>query len=171
MILLRLNETFRVYILLPLLPGFEGQLGATGGSALQAVLYWTYKSVSKGPHSLVGYLSKESRSTFRHCVTKLAGSKILMLSVDNYGQYLTFCSLRTHGVLCDRLVLIFCFLINQLINLLVTHYFQITELVYIHSKMIIVDDKYCLIGSANINDRSQMGKRDSEVRLSFDFQL
>lgn len=40
-----------------------------------------------------------------------------------------------------------------------------TELIYIHSKLIIVDDREALIGSANINDRSQAGKRDSEVAL------
>lgn len=28
----------------------------------------------------------------------------------------------------------------------------------------IVDDRYVIIGSANINDRSQVGNRDSEVR-------
>jgi phosphatidylserine/phosphatidylglycerophosphate/cardiolipin synthase-like enzyme len=41
----------------------------------------------------------------------------------------------------------------------------VTELIYIHSKLIIVDDREALIGSANINDRSQVGKRDSEVAL------
>ena len=29
----------------------------------------------------------------------------------------------------------------------------VTEMVYIHSKMMIVDDRFTLIGSANINDR------------------
>lgn len=29
-----------------------------------------------------------------------------------------------------------------------------TEIVYIHSKLMIVDDRFALIGSANINDRS-----------------
>lgn len=35
--------------------------------------------------------------------------------------------------------------------------------VYVHSKIMIVDDRYALIGSANINDRSLLGSRDSEV--------
>ncbi len=39
----------------------------------------------------------------------------------------------------------------------------ITELIYVHSKLMIVDDKIAIIGSANINDRSMIGKRDSEV--------
>lgn len=40
-----------------------------------------------------------------------------------------------------------------------------TELVYIHSKLLIVDDKTVLIGSANVNDRSMMGSRDSELAV------
>jgi len=40
-----------------------------------------------------------------------------------------------------------------------------TEIIYIHSKMMIIDDKYVLIGSANINDRSMLGSRDSEIAI------
>ena len=35
--------------------------------------------------------------------------------------------------------------------------------VYVHCKLMIVDDQTVLIGSANINDRSMRGDRDSEV--------
>ena len=35
--------------------------------------------------------------------------------------------------------------------------------VYIHAKVCIVDDRLAIIGSANINERSQRGDRDSEV--------
>ena len=38
-----------------------------------------------------------------------------------------------------------------------------TEQVYIHSKMMIVDDDVAILGSANINDRSMLGSRDSEI--------
>jgi len=37
--------------------------------------------------------------------------------------------------------------------------------VYVHSKIMIVDDCITLIGSANINDRSLLGSRDSEVQF------
>jgi phosphatidylserine/phosphatidylglycerophosphate/cardiolipin synthase-like enzyme len=36
-------------------------------------------------------------------------------------------------------------------------------MVYIHTKTMIVDDLYVILGSANINDRSLLGDRDSEV--------
>lgn len=39
----------------------------------------------------------------------------------------------------------------------------VTEEVYVHSKLMIVDDRKVLIGSANINDRSQKGDGDSET--------
>ncbi|KHN85761.1 Phospholipase D1 [Toxocara canis] len=115
------NEKFRVYILLPLLPGFEGDVGAPGGSALQAVLHWTFRSLSRGPNSLMENLKKW---------------------VPDPTKYIKVCSLRTWDILCGKLV---------------------SELIYIHCKCMIVDDKYAIIGSANINDRSQCGNRDSEV--------
>ena len=39
------------------------------------------------------------------------------------------------------------------------------ETIYVHSKLAIADDERCIIGSANINDRSLMGDRDSEVAV------
>ncbi|KAF9345053.1 hypothetical protein BGX26_003605 [Mortierella sp. AD094] len=41
----------------------------------------------------------------------------------------------------------------------------VTEQLYIHSKLMIVDDRIIIIGSANINDRSQVGFRDSEIAI------
>jgi len=55
-----------------------------------------------------------------------------------------FFGLRNHGILNKQLV---------------------TEIIYVHSKMIIIDDRIAVIGSANINDRSLMGDRDSELAI------
>ncbi|KAF9899008.1 hypothetical protein BX616_003365 [Lobosporangium transversale] len=41
----------------------------------------------------------------------------------------------------------------------------VTEQLYIHSKLMIVDDRIIICGSANINDRSQLGYRDSEIAI------
>ncbi|KAI3966409.1 hypothetical protein MKW92_037897 [Papaver armeniacum] len=38
-------------------------------------------------------------------------------------------------------------------------------MVYVHSKIMIVDDTYILIGSANINQRSMDGRRDTEIAI------
>jgi len=40
-----------------------------------------------------------------------------------------------------------------------------SEMVYIHSKIMIVDDLYVIVGSANINDRSMLGSRDHEAAV------
>ena len=59
-------------------------------------------------------------------------------------NYFSVYGLRTHGSLNGNLV---------------------TEIVYVHSKLMIVDDRVAIIGSANINDRSMLGDRDSEVAV------
>jgi len=41
----------------------------------------------------------------------------------------------------------------------------VSELTYIHSKVMIVDDRRVIMGSANFNDRSQRGDGDSEIAL------
>jgi phospholipase D1/2 len=58
-------------------------------------------------------------------------------------DYITFYSLRTWGKIGPNKMLV-------------------TEQLYIHAKVIIVDDRIALIGSANINERSMVGNRDSE---------
>ncbi|KAF1836502.1 phospholipase D1 [Decorospora gaudefroyi] len=39
----------------------------------------------------------------------------------------------------------------------------VTEQLYIHAKVMVVDDRVAIIGSANINERSMLGSRDSEI--------
>ncbi|KAM0432766.1 hypothetical protein ACHAPT_004468 [Fusarium lateritium] len=41
----------------------------------------------------------------------------------------------------------------------------VTEELYIHSKLLIVDDRLVICGSANLNDRSQLGSHDSEIAV------
>ncbi|XP_042891431.1 phospholipase D1-like isoform X5 [Penaeus japonicus] len=118
------NEVFRVFILLPLLPAFEGMIGKSSGVAMQYIVYWNYVSISRGKTSLI------------HCLKERG--------VDDWEKYVSFCSLRTHECLEGRAV---------------------SELIYIHSKLMIVDDRFVIAGSANINDRSLKGNRDSEVCL------
>ena len=84
----------------------------------------------------------------------------------NSWKYVSFCGLRTHSKLKGK---------------------PVTEMIYVHSKMMIVDDRLVIIGinlrillllllcqdfiiilllgSANINDRSMTGERDSEVAM------
>ncbi|XP_071452786.1 phospholipase D1 [Hetaerina americana] len=119
----REGTTFRVYVVMPLLPGFEGEVGTPTGTSLHAITHWNYASICRGKDALLNRL-------------KEAG-------IDPK-DYISFYGLRTHSVLNNDLV---------------------TELIYVHSKLMIVDDKIVICGSANINDRSMLGKRDSEIAV------
>uniref|UniRef100_A0A672PMZ6 Phospholipase n=1 Tax=Sinocyclocheilus grahami TaxID=75366 RepID=A0A672PMZ6_SINGR len=121
------KKLFRVYVVTPLLPGFEGDISTGGGSALQAVMHFNYRTMNRGEYSIIAQLKKEMD--------------------DQWMNYISICGLRTHAELEGRLV---------------------TELIYVHSKLLIADDNTVIIGSANINDRSMLGKRDSEVAVIFE---
>jgi phospholipase D1/2 len=41
----------------------------------------------------------------------------------------------------------------------------VSEELYIHSKLLIADDQTVICGSANLNDRSQLGDHDSEIAI------
>lgn len=38
-------------------------------------------------------------------------------------------------------------------------------MIYVHAKGMIVDDEYVLMGSANINQRSMAGTKDTEIAM------
>uniref|UniRef100_A0A8D3DZG9 Phospholipase n=1 Tax=Scophthalmus maximus TaxID=52904 RepID=A0A8D3DZG9_SCOMX len=118
------GKKYRVYVVTPLLPGFEGDITTGGGNAIQAVMHFNYRTMIRGEYSIISQLKKEMD--------------------DQWMNYISFAGLRTHAELEGRLV---------------------TELIYVHSKMLIADDNTVIIGSANINDRSMLGKRDSEVAV------
>ncbi|KAM9788578.1 phospholipase D2 [Neosynchiropus ocellatus] len=119
----REKKKYRVYVVIPLLPGFEGDIDSGGGNAIRAILHFTYRTISRGEHSILSRLAAVE---------------------DQWTEYITFCSLRTHSTLADSLI---------------------TELIYVHSKTLIADDRCYIIGSANINDRSMLGSRDSELAV------
>ncbi|XP_028619146.1 phospholipase D1 isoform X2 [Grammomys surdaster] len=120
----REGQRYRVYVVIPLLPGFEGDISTGGGNALQAIMHFNYRTMCRGESSILGQLKPE------------LGNKWI--------NYISFCGLRTHAELEGNLV---------------------TELIYVHSKLLIADDNTVIIGSANINDRSMLGKRDSEMAV------
>lgn len=51
-------------------------------------------------------------------------------------------------------------------------FFQISDaykyqrfMIYVHAKGMIVDDEYVIVGSANINQRSMAGTKDTEIAM------
>uniref|UniRef100_A0A4W3J0T4 Phospholipase n=1 Tax=Callorhinchus milii TaxID=7868 RepID=A0A4W3J0T4_CALMI len=118
------GKTYRVYILVPLLPGFQGDITTGGGNSIQTILHFTFRTMCRGEHSIIERLKLDMG--------------------DDWVKYISFAGLRTNAELDNKLV---------------------TELIYVHSKMLIADDRQVIIGSANINDRSMLGKRDSEMAV------
>ena len=43
----RSKEAFRVYVILPLLPAFEGKIGSATGNALRVILHYNYASICR----------------------------------------------------------------------------------------------------------------------------
>lgn len=133
----RAGETFRCMFVLPLLPGFANEIDKTTGKAgpLLTVMYYQYRTICKGPTSILGQLQAAIDEAKRGGV----------LPADAEAEdYVRFFGLRNWGRLGGRCV---------------------TEDVYVHSKAMIVDDETVIIGSANLNDRSLLGNRDSEMCL------
>ncbi|KNC77310.1 hypothetical protein, variant [Sphaeroforma arctica JP610] len=118
----RANKKFRVYVIMPLMPAFEGDFGPNATS-LQVVMHWQYKSINRGPESLLQRLSRE---------------------IGDWKPYISFACLRQHSNLMGE---------------------PVENQIYVHSKLLIADDNTVICGSANINDRSMLGSRDSEIAV------
>lgn len=119
----REQKKYRVFIVIPLLPGFEGDVTSGEANAINAILHFTYRTLCRGDHSIL--------------------SRLVEIK-DKWTDYITVCGLRTHAQLSQS---------------------PVTEFIYVHSKALIADDRCYLIGSANINDRSMLGSRDSELAV------
>ncbi|CBI22957.3 unnamed protein product, partial [Vitis vinifera] len=118
------KKCFRVIIVIPLLPGFQGGLDDGGAASVRAIMHWQYRTICRGNNSILQNLYD------------VIGHKT--------HDYISFYGLRAYGRLFDGGPVA-------------------SSQVYVHSKIMIVDDCTTLIGSANINDRSLLGSRDSEI--------
>jgi phosphatidylserine/phosphatidylglycerophosphate/cardiolipin synthase-like enzyme len=132
------DAIFRVIVVMPVHP--EGSLM---DAKTLYVMKWQYRTISRGQNSILEQL----RTAFPN---------------KDPSDYISFYNLRQWGIRNE-----------------VTHEDNegdyercewehddeepVTEQVYVHSKLMIVDDLHVLIGSGNINDRSLMGDRDSEI--------
>ncbi|KAK1385618.1 Phospholipase [Heracleum sosnowskyi] len=118
------KKSFRVIIVIPLLPGFQGGIDDAGAASVRAIMHWQYRTICRGQNSIL------------HNLYDLLGARV--------HDYISFYGLRSYGKLFDGGPVA-------------------ASQVYVHSKVMIVDDCTVLIGSANINDRSLLGSRDSEI--------
>jgi len=101
-------------------------------------------SGTPGESSTINCILKHTYQSIAHNKGMSLLEKLRETMGEDVNKYIYFFSLRNHGKIKE---------------------IPVTELIYIHSKLLIVDDEKVLIGSANINDRSMMGDRDSEFAI------
>ena len=139
-------RAFHVWIVLPVQP--EGLLEA-GGVASQA--WWALQGIKRGNRSLINrinitLLEKHKKAWGVAKVPATSGEVRRILAKHGMGgawrNFLTVLNLRNYGRTPTAVM---------------------TEMIYVHSKLLIVDDAVAIIGSANINDRSLNGNGDTEI--------
>lgn len=146
------GQPFHVYITLPVHP--EGKLNE---GAIVGQVYWTMQSLVFGSQSLLNRIrrSLKAKQIFDKD-PKANWSKVYLDGDQSYKdiplekcfEYVTLLNLRNWAKLGSG-----------------PKERYVTEQVYIHSKLMIVDDRYAIVGSANVNDRSLLGTRDSELAV------
>lgn len=142
---------FHVYLVLPVHP--EGTLDTLN---IMNQVHLTMQSLVFGENSLVNrirralyvrQLIKEEGLTYQAARVKAERLPIEELKgkyKDDWEQYLTLLNLRNWDTFIGK---------------------PVTEQIYVHSKLLIADDRVAILGSANINDRSMLGDRDSELAI------
>ncbi|XP_077252065.1 phospholipase D alpha 4 [Tasmannia lanceolata] len=134
---IRSKERFAVYIVIPMWPE-----GVPESEPVQDILHWTRLTMSM-MYKLIGEAIQESGESVNprdylnfFCLANREKKSI--------GEFVPPCSPQH-----------------------TSHYWKAQMhrrfLVYVHSKLMIVDDEYILIGSANMNQRSMDGRRDTEI--------
>jgi phospholipase D1/2 len=142
---------FHVYLVLPVHP--EGTLNTLN---IMTQVHLTMHSLVLGEHSLVNGVRrailaaryrkdrKMSAAQARAAAKEVNAGQLAEQIGDEWQQYLTLLNLRNWDMFGQR---------------------PVTEQIYVHSKLLIADDRVAILGSANINDRSMLGDRDSELAV------
>jgi phosphatidylserine/phosphatidylglycerophosphate/cardiolipin synthase-like enzyme len=152
------GKPFHVYLVVPVHP--EGTLNTLN---IMSQVHLTMQSLVFGHQSLVngvrrailakrqckaqGLGRKEQGREWQRVmegVAQMALNDIADEVGDEWKEYLTLLNLRNWENIGGR---------------------PVTEQIYVHSKLLIADDRVAILGSANINDRSQLGGRDSELAV------
>ena len=140
------GRPFHVWIVLPVQP--EGPLEA-GGVASQA--WWALQGVKRGNQSLINRINttllEKNKKAWGVPKAPATNREVRQILAEHgmgetWRKYLTVLNLRNYGRTTAALM---------------------TEMIYVHSKLLIVDDAVAIIGSANINDRSLNGNGDTEI--------
>ncbi|CAO3621262.1 unnamed protein product [Cunninghamella echinulata] len=171
------REPYKVFVLMPLMPAFPADLSTKEAATARLVMHYQYISICRGENSIIGQLEKAGidaseyirfyslrshdrikRNTVEEILTHVEGynvptnveDEVEYATVGEYGDH------HPHGHHLRRH--------HKSREPWTAHDF-VTEELYIHAKLLVADDRLVIMGSANLNDRSQCGDRDSEIAL------
>lgn len=189
----RNNEPFKMTIVIPAIPGFAGDIKSDDAVGIRAIMNFQYKSINRGGNSILERISQAGfnpgdyiqfyhlRSFDRilptesfcdlqpNTVSKYQQTSEYMKQLSqNYLNYeqlaeqkgakssISYCAFQSTPSVMDEG---WAFPgVNE-----AEHF--VSEQLYIHSKLLIVDDRVVVCGSSNINDRSMAGDHDSEIAM------
>ncbi|PON96130.1 Phospholipase D [Trema orientale] len=136
---IKAKERFAAYVLIPMWPE-----GVPESESVQDILYWTRETMTM-MYKLIGEAIEESGGS-GHPRDYLNFFCLANRETERNGEYVPPYSPHPDS-----------------------HYWNAQKhrrfMVYVHSKLMIVDDAYIIIGSANINQRSMDGQRDTEIAI------
>lgn len=140
------GRPFHVYLVLP-----EHAEGKLEDAATLAQAWWALQGVKRARDSLINRINRQivrkNMAAWGVGAMPTSANEIGLLmashgQLNKWKEYLTVLNLRNYGHTSTTVL---------------------TELVYVHTKLLIVDDAVAVIGSANINDRSLNGNGDTEL--------
>jgi len=105
------DEDFRVVIVLPLLPGFTGDINDKSSKILRIQLGWLYQTINRGDQSIIERYLISNTSRLKNVKRKYP------TNTKQISDYIKFMGMRNHG--CpkgDKAI-------------------PVTEIIYIHSKV------------------------------------
>ncbi|KAJ4164596.1 hypothetical protein LMH87_006264 [Akanthomyces muscarius] len=205
------KERFKMWVVIPAVPGFAGDLKANDALGTRAIMKYQYSSISRGGHSIMERLKQAgiedpteyisfynlrnfdriNTSTTMEEAERKAGVGYEearkehddQVGAGNYpqgeGTGGTTGSYKKYQEQARTVV-------DKTKNSVVAAYMDgrdelsdfvwdgsadaemdafVSEELYIHSKLLIADDRLVICGSANLNDRSQLGTHDSEIAV------
>ncbi|KAJ3211472.1 hypothetical protein HK099_007999, partial [Clydaea vesicula] len=159
-------------------PAFPAELSTKDASNARLIMHWQYSSISRGeksiffklrekginPEDYIHFNSLRSYDRINSNVTRTEEKSEVKNSVASFALKGQEKSLKNETWLNGEK-----FSKEQSTGVEALERNQyVTELLYIHSKLMIVDDRIVIIGSANLNDRSQCGDRDSEIAMKIE---
>ncbi|XP_024032885.1 phospholipase D delta [Morus notabilis] len=132
---IRANERFAVYIVIPLWPEGDPKSGP-----VQEILYWQSQTMQTMYDIVAGEL------------------KSMQLADSTPQDYLNFYCLGNREQNFDKN--------SNADAAMVTDAYKFQRfMIYVHAKGMVVDDEYVIMGSANINQRSMAGTKDTEIAM------